>query len=434
MIRIKDIQNAWQHLVGWTDGAYPDITIDEALKASESGLYYNDAHPLVTMQNILSILPDESHVTFPAYDPDVQCIGGKVYAYGGGNYLCRETCTGIAPTDTTKWKAYSQVSEYLARKVSAGIADTVQRFMTERESSNASVKPLVEHKTLFDGAGRRQNAIQNSGKIVGFEIQCLKGLGVTTQIHKVGLQFAGNTSGTFTLYLYHTSRPTPVATKVVSLNAGSSFQWVDVTDFVMPYAGSTNAGGTWYLCYSQNELPSTVATHAINVGADFSKEPCNSCRRYDVQAWRNLMRFVSVSPFMVAEPEDFADDKSMFDPEDVIYTPTCNYGMNVELSVSCDITDFLIEQRQMFAPVLQKVVAGSVLREIQMNPAVNVNRNQLNVSQQELRLDIEGSTYTKSGGIQGDIRQMLKNLTVQTNGMDSVCLPCKRSGVRIGVA
>ena len=54
MIRITDIQTAFKGLVGWSEAT------DTDLKASSSGLYFEQAHPLITKANIASMLTDGS--------------------------------------------------------------------------------------------------------------------------------------------------------------------------------------------------------------------------------------------------------------------------------------------------------------------------------------------------------------------------------------
>ena len=65
MVRIQEIQEGLLHLIGWrqSDDANGGV-ISEALAQSESGLYYQDAHPLLTLQNLQSIAPDFSNISY----------------------------------------------------------------------------------------------------------------------------------------------------------------------------------------------------------------------------------------------------------------------------------------------------------------------------------------------------------------------------------
>ena len=112
------------------------------------------------------------------------------------------------------------------------------------------------------------------------------------------------------------------------------------------------------------------------------------------------------------------------------YTNTSNYGLNVEVSVGCDLTGFLIEQRNIFATALQKQVAVNVLRLMAMNPDVRVNRYQSNVSKQDIIDEIEGSITRKTYGIGQDLQRAMKAIDIDTRGIDRICLTCLPVGVK----
>ena len=163
----------------------------------------------------------------------------------------------------------------------------------------------------------------------------------------------------------------------------------------MPYMNDgTDAGGSWYLLYNQNQLPQGM--EGVNVSKDWSREPCSTCNIGSLQAWRELTKYLQISPFKIGAPSTFDEQPTMFDVQDIIYTNTSNYGLNVAVSVGCDLTDFLVEQRDLFATALQKQVAVNVLRLMAMNPDVRVNRYQSNVSKQDIIDEIEGSITRKT--------------------------------------
>ena len=55
MIRLSDIQDALLHLVGWEQSYVPGDYLSD-LTESESGLKFQDAHPLCTLDNIKAII------------------------------------------------------------------------------------------------------------------------------------------------------------------------------------------------------------------------------------------------------------------------------------------------------------------------------------------------------------------------------------------
>lgn len=381
MIRIDDIQTGLAHLVGWEQGRNSELDTD--LLESESGLTFQQAHPLLTIDNIKGMLPSSDNI-----------------------------------------------SDYCEKAVNDGIASMVNRLLEEKTIAGSS-KQLFERKPLFDVAGRINNRIASSNCLVGYEIVPMKGLGVTTQIHRIGLQMTGAT-GAVTVYLFHSSMSEPVNTFTLNVESDKSYQWYSENNVFLRYMlgkGNLNAGGAWYICYNQNDLPEGM--EAVNISKDWSREPCQSCNSGDLVAWRAMTRYIRVSPFKVAVDDDFAESPALFDLKDIIYTPSYCYGMNLDISIGCDLSDFIIAQRTLFASVLQKEVALNILRRMQYNPDVTVNRNQLNAA---LQIDMDGSPYTKNPGLYGDLNRAYKALQLDISGLDSACLACKKQGVRYGIA
>ncbi|MBQ2019257.1 MAG: hypothetical protein IIW53_04800 [Rikenellaceae bacterium] len=374
MIRIKEIQDKLQNLVGWEQA---DGTIE-----SESGLTFQMAHPLVTLQNVRSIMPEGA-----------------------------------------------DLDEYLERLTRNGIAKAVQTFVQMKRLSRET-RSLLERRTFFDGAGRVRDFIVPNGRMVGYEIVPVRSMGVTTKIERIGLQMTGAT-GKVKLYLFHSSQVEPI--KVVEVDftrENGGYQWFDMADWFLPYIGDeNNAGGSWYICYNQAELPSLM--RAVNISKDWSREPCGTCNRGDLQSWREMTKYIQISPFAVKVQSDFAENPEMWDVANNVYTPSMCYGINVEVSVGCDLTDFIVRQRDMFATVVQRQVAYDMLRTLAMNPDVRVNRNQSNASRMDILYELDGNTEGKHrSGLGYDLQKAYEALSLDTRGLDRVCLTCDNGGVR----
>lgn len=423
MIRIKEIQERLRPLVGWES----DGTLPADLTGSESGLYYQQRHALLTLDNIRSILVNADAAEWDNTQP---YNAGTIVSHSGGKWKAVNTTeAGDEPGVSDKWTAYDELSDYLRRATDSGIATMANKFV-ENKSMGRTSKALLEHKTLFDGSGRTNNVVEQTHCLVGWELEPMRNLGVTVQIHRIGLQMRSAT-GVVTLYLFHSSRREPIKVFNLDVQSQSTYQWFSVQDVFLPYLGSnTNSGGKWYLCYHEDDLPEGM--EAVNMTRDFAKDPCHQCGGGNVSEWRNLTRYVRVSPFAVSVESDWLDNPEIWDSEDVEYRSRNCYGINIELSVGCDLTDFMIAQRSVFASVLQTQVAYDVLRAIAYNPNAAVNRNQSNVQRQDFIFELDGNTYTRSTGIRGELERAYKALEVDTEGMDSICVPCRRRGVNYG--
>lgn len=436
MYRIKEIQDALLHVVGWEQSFDPAKAIDTDLTQTESGLYFQGAHPLLTLDNMAAIMPDDWGIQYPVWDALTQWQQNKVVQYGNdtnGNKLfwkAKADNVGEEPTeDSLFWSKYNILSDFLERMTRNGIATAIQTF-TQIKQLDKETRNLLERRTFFDGAGRIRATLQNNHKLVGFEIVPVRAMGVTTKIEKIGLQMTGAT-GKVRMYLFHSSQIDPVKTFDLDFTVtNGGFQWFPLTDCYLPYiSDENNAGGSWFLCYNQDELPAGM--EAINVSKDWSREPCGTCNIGSVQFWRELTKYLQVTPFMYNAPETFAEYPELWDIAYTMYTRTQNYGMNCEITIGCDLTDFIISQRQIFQTVIQRQVAAIALRTLAMNPNVRVNRNQSNATRMDILYELDGNTSgVRPGGLGYDLKKSYDALQIDTQGLDRICLACNNRGVR----
>lgn len=432
MLRLDEIQNALFGVVGWEQDYNPNNQIDPRLCVSESGLTFQGAHPLLTLENIRSIMPDDYLFKYPNWKDDVPYSEGAKVKHKNTVWKAKNANTGSEPADNNPdWEEYNLLSDFLEHLTRQAINTAIQNFIQIKQL-NEETKSLLERRTFFDGAARLKATIDNSHKLVGFEIVPVRSMGVTTKIEKIGLQMVGAT-GTVKLYLFHSSQFEPM--RVIELNYTNTkggFEWfTPETPIYLPYIqNGTDAGGAWFLCYSQDALP--FGMEALNVSKDWSTEPCQTCLGGSIESWKQLTKYLQVSPFSTSIPDDFAENPEMFDIAEVAYTNTMNYGMNLEISVGCDLTDFIIKERGIFANVIQKQVAVSALRTIAMNPNVRINRNQVNVTRDELLYEIDGAPQGKQSGLAYELKQAYKALSLDTRNLDRICLQCNNHGVKYG--
>ena len=442
MVRANDIQDKLLHLIGWEQNYdASDLKISDTLTVSESGLYFQQIHPLLTLQNIACIAPEFKNMTFEEYSTKKSYSKGNVVKYDEKLYKALQKALNKQPDiESEYWVETNPFSEWLESKTKASIQKAIARYCNEK-IAQGTYKTLCENRTLFDGTGRLVDVVKNRKNLVGFEIIPVRAKGVTTKINKIGLQFTE--PGEYTLYLMHSSMDAPV--NIIKLNKirKNSIEWFSLNDVYLPYQSEDNdAGGSWYLCYFQSELPE--GSQAIRKDKDWSKEPCNSCSRREYLAWMAWSKYIEVHPFFVNEElveavnfnDDFNDDFEkqalhLWDVENNQYTYDNNYGLNLELTISCDITDFIIEQRMLFQDVIAKQVAVDMLREFAYNANVRTNRHSINASRLDILYEVDGdSSSMKKSGLSYQLDMAFKAIKLSTEGIDRVCLPCKNNGVK----
>lgn len=423
MIRIADIQDKMLHLVGWKQSYdLSDIMLSSNLTQTESGMYFQQIHPLLTLDNLRSIAPDFQNYNWQVHDVNKAYKSGEVVRIDDSLYKAIQDVPAETDIlDSEYWAETNPFSEWLEEKTKASIVKLVNKFINMKLADKAT-KSLIENKILFDGTGRLTNKIENRNKLVGFEIDTVRSKGVTVKIDKIGLQMTE--PGSYTLYIFHSSNPEPIYTLTFEKTKANSLEWFKPKDdILLPYeSANTDAGGSWYLVYKQSELPENA--QAIYKDRDWSTGPCKACSRSEFLAYQAWSRYIEVHPFYISENEEF-------DPEMMNFTYDKNYGINLEVSAYCDLTDFIIKQRAMFQDVLSKQVAIDFLREFAYNPNVRTNRHSINASKLDILTELDGDANSmRQSGLSYELDIALKALSISTQGLDRVCLPCVNNGIK----
>lgn len=423
MIRIADIQDKMLHLVGWKQSYdLSDIMLSSNLTQTESGMYFQQIHPLLTLDNLRSIAPDFQNYNWQVHDANKAYKSGEVVRVDDSLYKAIQDVPAETDIlDVDYWAETNPFSEWLEEKTKASIVKLINKFINMKLAGKAT-KSLIENKILFDGTGRLTNKIENRNRLVGFEIDTVRSKGVTVKIDKIGLQMTE--PGSYTLYIFHSSNPEPIYTLTFEKTKADSLEWFKPKeDILLPYeSANTDAGGSWYLVYKQSELPENA--QAIYKDRDWSTGPCKACSRSEFLAYQAWSRYIEVHPFYISEDEEF-------DPEIMNFTYDKNYGINLEVSAYCDLTDFIIKHRAMFQDVLSKQVAIDFLREFAYNPNVRTNRHSINASKLDILTELDGdSNSMRQSGLSYELDIALKALSISTQGLDRVCLPCVNNGIK----
>lgn len=442
MIRAIDIQDKLMHLVGWEQNYdTTDLKISDSLTQSESGMFFQQVHPLLTLHNISCIAPDFKNVNHPIFSEESAYKKGNVVADENKQlYKALKDSEGNSLDDREYWVPTDLFSEWLESKTKASILKTVSRFVNDK-LVKGTYKQLFENRTLFDGTGRLTDTIKNHKNLVGFEIIPIRSKGITTKINKIGLQFTE--PGDYEIFIMHSSNEAPVYQLHFTKIRKNAIEWFEVKDVYLPYEGLHNdAGGSWYICYFQSSLPE--GSQAIRKERDWSKGPCNACSRREYEAWQIWSKYLEVHPFYVNEEhvnaihynEDFNGDfeKQQIHLWDISKNQNVydtNFGINLEITISCDITDFIIEQRALFADAIAKQLAVDMLREFAFNANVRTNRHSINASRLDIIYEIDGdSSSMKNSGLSHQLDLAYKAIELTTEGIDRVCMPCINSGVK----
>ena len=378
MFNPTTIQNCMTSLIGWRNDANTDVPqiTNTALLTSDSGLYYNDFHPLLLIENIANTLPEDK-----------------------------------------------TIENYLTEKVNSGINKALTKVVLEKKL-NESTKTLLNSSKLFDGIGRFQDTVISNGRFVGVELEIFPTYGAKVIIDKIGLQFT-QAQTNLPIYIFHTSQIDPIKTITATTTKSNSLEWLTLSETIdLSYlSNSYDSGGMFYIGYFQDD----ISGQAIKKEFNFIKGPCNTCRggANAMKVWNERLNFVRIVPIEVANGS--LNGTQMFDYTKRKYNATNNFGFNFGVTIQCDISEYLCEQKLILTDLIGKQVAVDILND--MKHSTRLNRI-ANVSQNMIIRDLEGDRETFEPGLAKRLSDSIKAVDFDFSKIDSPCLPCnKKFGV-----
>lgn len=429
MYRPDELKTELSKLWGWRQNYNASqFSIDKELTTSLTGQYYQEVHPLMTFDNIRALAPEFTDSSYGVWSASKSYVVGDKISLGGVHYVAIDANVNVSPDNSgnTDWEVFDAFSDWLKQKTEASILKAVRSFwdakMSKKEMTN-----VLEAKTLFDGTGRIKDVIENNSNIVGFELVPIRANGVTTKINKIGLQFTDVDE--ITLHLHHSSRNAPIKSQTFERTLDGGMEWFDVSDFILPYSSKAiDSGGSWYLVYDQTTLANSKA---VNKEKDWSKKPCFGCNASERQNFRTWSKYLEVHPFKIQSSQK--DVGALWDVADNLYTYETNYGLNLQISIECDITDILIEQKKSLQNIIGLQVANDMLREFAFNPQFKIGRTQQNpaltITSILYELDGDSQGYKKSG-LGYELDKAMAAVSVSFENMSRVCTPCRDKGIR----
>jgi len=432
MYREADFQACMAGLVGWRQNTNPDYaTLPTSLTNSSTGLYFQDEHPLISIQNIDQCDFNYDQFNYPAYvgatvypvavGPQswVRFTDNKVYAsLQAGN-------VGHAPdVSPAFWELVDQTAQKIAQITSAAASKLLTRVFTDKKL-NEVTKSIFENIQLFDGAGSLLNKEIPQDRFCGFEIFLKDNRDLITVIKKLGTQFT-TTNPDFVLYIFHSSQSEPLQKIPLALAKAISFEWTSLPSTILKYLSyDYGVGGSFYIGYYEEDMADGCM--AINKGYDFATIPyCRSCNN-DFRYWSSWSEYLRIQPFTVGasdivgiKPSDLAGNPTLWDIHTNQYQYTKNFGLNLDLTVKCDVTDFLCRETYLFTDCLMKQVAMDVLNLI----AFNFRNNTAAKQTKDLAMYALNNKDNNTPGVSSKFEKAIKALSFDISDMNDACLPC----------
>lgn len=431
MYREKDLIDCLFGLVGWRQNINPDYEdLISSLLQSDTGMYFQDGHKLITIENLDQAFKNFDTIKYADWsNATTYKEGARVKGSDGKNYESLEDDNlNQDPTTTpAAWSIIMLFSEALTNLTRASISKVLSRMFIEKKIDGVT-KSIFENIQLFTGAGSLQNKEIAQGRFVGFEIILNAHRDITTIIRRIGTQFT-TPNPDLDIYLFHSSQEDPVKKWNLNLLKGNYFEWSalqddDLKDWALKFLDpKLQPGGSFYLGYYEDGLPGM----AINRFYDFANPPtCSSCNN-DWNYWRQWSQYMVINPFEIGaedltgiKPAD-VDGPKLWDIRKNRYQFGKNYGLNLDLSVKCDVTDFFCRERVLFADAILKQTTHDVLETIAYSTRNNA------ISKETKDLAMFELNVRKPNAVT-NLENSIKAVSFDMSDLNEACLPCNTKG------
>lgn len=365
MFNAKKLKEEYKGLIGFRKHYDNSIVIPDYLTESSSGEYYNEKSGAIRLDYISACLPK----------------GMKL-------------------------------EDLLEEKIDAGISGVFNDILQYRQV-NSYGKTLLERSQLLNRNTWSKDTIVNRDRLVGMQIYVRSLTGLTAVINEVGLQLTGEQE--VKLYLFHSQQKNPLEEIVLKSN-GTGWAWNNANIVLSAFESNEFQSGTFYLCYYQEDLIHSAVNYS-NFNWDFGEcGTCNNARNY-YNVWKSINNHFMLYPFYI--PEGSYVKGKMFDTADVVFDKSCSYGLNLRLSVQCDLTQFFIDNKMLFKNLLALKVTSHILNFMKFSSETNYVEEQLKMM---ILRDLEGDKETNYMNVSQQYNNELKAVNFNIGGINNSCL------------
>ena len=430
MYNLNSLYTCLKDVVGFEQTSDPTLPVlDADLIITESGQTFQQEHPLVDMGILHSVATEFAAYQYTAYNAATLYAQGERMRYLEVNYEwtnAAPSAGGITPPHAD-WAVVDEFNPFLRNMRLQAIGKVLSAYRTNKQLKEIT-KSQLDRIKLFDSAGRMTDKEIRKSRFVGLEIVPDRSEGLLMTIHRLGTQFdAIQTSKTF--YVYHSSQIDHCFSIVLDINKANGFEWHNIFDaqqntLDLFYSDEAyEAGGRWFIGYYEDDFTG----QAIIKKFDWEKGPCNSCSGSDYRKYQSWSKWVGIRPFYVNSNDLNGTD--LWDVEKNIYPSQTNFGLNLDISIKCDITDIFCTQRSSLADAISKQFAVDLAEEIVYSSRLNrIEERQRKNAMIALDTDANGNP-----GLSVKLKKSIESLEFDFSALGSVCLPCNEgAGIRWG--
>jgi hypothetical protein len=242
---------------------------------------------------------------------------------------------------------------------------------------------FIDRSLLYKNASNKIEVEDLPTGFVGYEINVSNEKNIAFKINRVLLDFQG--TGTFTLLLWNTAKKQPIQSKQITITT-------DHQEVLLDWEvnnSDTTYKGRYYIGYINNDLTVAPYKRDWNSGNVLSQ-----------------LNYLFIQPVYVINHTT----NVLFDLDDVDGLSESN-GLNFDITVYDDYTDFVINNKMLFARAIQ---LDATINCIQLYlSSLRSNANQAHSAQlyEKIMIELEGTTAGSIVRVTGLKNQLLGEIT-----------------------
>lgn len=329
-------------------------------------------------------------------DQDGPTLDAALIATDSGLTFNRHPCLtinnlkAIAPDAVRTAVNDTTFNTWLTTETKEAIKESIAHWWSSKWSANTA-KPLLGWREAYRYDTYSEYNTVASGSALGVRVTPMMKYSRLGQIRIDKVAIRLSSPATVTVKFQPVNGTDPTRSQVVSYTGNGEEQWVAVTDWTVK-GDSLGA----YIYYETDGTTPMVITYRGN---------CNCKMSSPYLSVTGITGIAGQDPFKPAVTRE-------------------NYGLNLRLTAECDYTEFLTDNKDLFADYLSLSVATHFLRLMATNPTARLNRNEGMMDTGRILYEIDGDPQGRRTGLGLALSNATDAVHLDKNGQDETCLPC----------
>lgn len=318
--------------------------------------------------------------------------------------------SGITPTNITAStpKDYSSIPSYVADVLRSSTVNTVQEFINRH-------KELTRARTLIDNINPVKshciitNQITKSGRFVGIMLEPRQSDSIASIIAFLGVQF-NTLNPNLMIYLYETSQNDAIATmRLPGHNKMLSLQWFASTMIARYRSNTGGTGQRFLLGYYEDDLLGNAVSTPMQTNCCAGTEWVSQYQKHI------FITGVSISASGLNIARTLPNVNLIGEGDET-------FGIHLRFYVTCEISDVICDNKNMFAMAISKKCAMKFYQDFANN--TNLSR------EADMTRDRALTNYAMA---KEEYDGLLRSIRFDFTDIDKNCLPCSQRDLRSSV-